>query len=197
MATDKQCNFDGCGKKLMARGLCAGHYRQISEGRPLATLTRHSLTAGMSAEARFWFYVDKSGDCWEWTGTKKESGYGLLRFDGRLRAAHRISWELANGPIPPGMDIDHKCHNPSCVRHSHLHPVSTKQNAENRQGAQRNSKSGIRGVSMVRGVWLASVRHHGRNISVGHFATAAEAEAAAIAKRNQLFTNNILDRRSS
>src|SRR5262245_21566157 len=72
-------------------------------------------------ERRFWRRVDKSGDCWLWTGTKTINGYGSLRVGAsRNTAAHRFAWELANGPIPEGMYICHHCDVRNCVRLDHL-----------------------------------------------------------------------------
>ena len=69
---------------------------------------------------RFWSHVDKSGDCWTWTGSTFASGYGRACVDSRIVRAHRVAWEVTNGPIPKGMWVLHRCDNPPCVRPDHL-----------------------------------------------------------------------------
>jgi hypothetical protein len=84
--------------------------------------------AGRRAEdlARFWGKVDKSGDCWLWTGGTSAKGYGTFRYgskrDGSLRnvIAPRFSWELVNGPIPPGLLVCHRCDVPACINPAHM-----------------------------------------------------------------------------
>ncbi len=68
---------------------------------------------------RFWSHVDKSADCWVWTGSKSD-GYGKCRFQTKFQNTHRVSWKLANGEIPDGMCVLHKCDNPPCCNPDHL-----------------------------------------------------------------------------
>ena len=79
------------------------------------------MTRGIrNTEADFWALVDKSGDCWLWTAAKLHGGHGQFKMNGPSRTTHRISWEMANGPIPDGLYVCHKCDVPACVNPEHL-----------------------------------------------------------------------------
>src|SRR5262245_18399986 len=53
---------------------------------------------------------DPSG-CLIWTGERGPDGYGRFVVHGRGHAAHRWAFEMAYGPIPEGLTVDHDCHN--------------------------------------------------------------------------------------
>jgi hypothetical protein len=74
--------------------------------------------------------VDKSPEsgCWEWTGLRYRSGYGRFKHDRKDSQAHRISWWIANGPVPVGLELDHLCRNRLCVNPAHLEPVTHREN---------------------------------------------------------------------
>lgn len=59
--------------------------------------------------------------CLIWQGAKFRFGYGTITTPGRRkRRTHCVAWELANGPIPPGMCVCHKCDVPACINPDHL-----------------------------------------------------------------------------
>lgn len=72
--------------------------------------------------AAFWDCVDRSGDCWVWKRpVHARSRYPKFRIGNRTRVkAHRFAWELANGLIPHGLHVLHRCDNTICVRPDHL-----------------------------------------------------------------------------
>jgi hypothetical protein len=71
--------------------------------------------------ARLWARVDRSGDCWLWTGYTNPGGYGQMNVGGhRTRLTHRVAWELTYGAIPDGDFVCHRCDTPACCRPDHL-----------------------------------------------------------------------------
>jgi len=148
------------------------------------------------AVERFHEYYDvaESG-CWIWNRSLMSAGYGEIGIGGKRWLAHRLAHTILIGEIPTGLVVDHKCHTRACVNPHHLHAVSRKQNGENLI-LNKTSTSGVRGVCWDKRTksWLAHVKHNYLRYHVGRFANLDDAERAVIAKRNELFENNLLDR---
>ena len=99
--------------------------------------------SGDPAEVRFWKHVNRLSDseCWLWTAAVVMN-YGHFTCDDRLPSghkkgvkAHRFSWALANGPIPDGLHILHKCNVQLCVNPKHLYAGTHTDNMADRARA--------------------------------------------------------------
>lgn len=98
---------------------------------------------------RFWQHVDKRGpdECWPWigcytVGVRGGDPYGIwtVKVDGKSHNLRppRVSWTLANGPIPDGLTLDHvkeRCTNSLCCNPKHTEPVTQSVNSMRRSGA--------------------------------------------------------------
>lgn len=189
----KTCSIDGCEKPRRGRGWCSMHYdRWRRNGDPLKIVRFE----GNTLEETLAHYLERQGDCLVWTGQKNRKGYGLVFRNGKANSIHKLLWERENGPTPLGLKVDHICHNKACGELTHLRLATNKQNAENRQGATRVSKTGIRGASLHRqtGKYVSQVQHNSQRIYLGLYDTAEEAGEVARLKRRELFTHNDLDR---
>ena len=91
-------------------------------------------------EDRFWSKVDKSGDCWIWTGATNKKGYGQFKIAGKQNASHRVSYILTKGEIGE-LFVCHTCDNPSCVNPSHLWLGTCKDNHQDRERKKRGNNS--------------------------------------------------------
>lgn len=78
-------------------------------------------------QKRFWAHILKTDSCWNWMASVNSRGYGTS-LKGKL--VHRISYELANGQIAQGLEIDHLCMNKRCVNPNHLEAVSHTMNVK-------------------------------------------------------------------
>jgi hypothetical protein len=96
------------------------------KGEPTAFARGHTKN-GLPVRGRLLAGIVYMGDCWLWQGAQKD-GYGLIRVAGRMRSAHRASYETFVGPIPPGLEIDHLCRNHACIYPAHLEPVTHGEN---------------------------------------------------------------------
>lgn len=85
-------------------------------------------------DVRFWRRVIKGDGCWAWRGAHFK-GYAYM---GGLKA-YRVAYEVAVGPIPPGLMVRHLCNNPGCVRPDHLAVGTQKDNMRDMVDAGRST----------------------------------------------------------
>lgn len=69
--------------------------------------------------------------CKLWTKAMyKKTGYGKLKRGGKTTYAHRWAWTEAHGPIPPGVQVCHRCDIRSCYEVKHLFLGTGKDNMQ-------------------------------------------------------------------
>lgn len=131
---DPVCLITACELPSRMYGYCVGHYYRVHRGLDLETPLRSRHRTVLDRISSLFVVGD---ECWEWTGSKNPHGYG--KFENR--GAHAVVYEILVGPVPPGLELDHKCHSENescpggrscphraCVRPSHLQPISQEQN---------------------------------------------------------------------
>lgn len=72
--------------------------------------------------------------CLVWAGSRTKLGYGTANWRNGSTAvrttAHRAAYVAFVGPIPEGLEIDHKCKNTLCVNPAHLEAVTHYENVQ-------------------------------------------------------------------
>ena len=70
---------------------------------------------------RFEKYLDKSGECWLWTGNCNKDGYGRFGYEGKIWRTHRLMYLHCNGELPEyPLEVCHKCKSKNCCNPEHL-----------------------------------------------------------------------------
>lgn len=133
--------------------------------KPLVRIIRDAEARG-NLERRYWPKVARGSEeaCWPWLAKARHPyGYGRMTAGrGVQLKAHQIGWALANGPIPEGMSILHRCDNPGCCNPAHLFLGDQAANVDDAKQKGRMSKPPV---------------HRGAS---HHFAKLSDAQVAAI-----------------
>lgn len=101
--------------------------------------------------------------CWLWQACKTgSSGYGQIVINRKKFYAHRIAYELYNGPIPAGLNILHKCDNPICVNPDHLRVGTQLENVQDMIAKNRNVKGSLSPAAKLNEADVRTIREDKR-----------------------------------
>lgn len=114
-------------------------------------------------------------------GTPNGLGYKRVMVHGKHTMVHHIVWEMFNGPIPEGMEVDHNDHNRENNKIENLTLVDRTKNMQNKS-KYKNNASGVCGVSLRKdsGKWRAIITVNKKKIYIGNYITFEEAVSARL-----------------
>lgn len=84
--------------------------------------------------------AEPNSGCVLWTGSFSKKGYGHIKVDGKCQLAHRVAWEIKNGPVPSGLCVCHKCDTPACINVDHLFIGTNDENMADRSRKGRQAR---------------------------------------------------------
>ena len=128
-----------------------------------------------------------------YVNTNKQTGKQCIfvGFNHKMYLIHRLIWAWHGYSLEPNQQIDHIDGNRlnNCIEN--LRPASNKQNQENRKSAQKNNKTGVKGVcwSKAKKKWEAYISHNGTKKHLGYYENIEDAKAARIAAEKECFTH--------
>jgi len=91
---------------------------------------------------RFMKFVNKTDNCWLWSGAKKGSkNYGSFSIQGKDYRAHRVSYEHFYGQFNKDLNVLHHCDNPACIRPEHLFLGTHQENMIDKVNKNRQARN--------------------------------------------------------
>ncbi len=72
--------------------------------------------------------------CWLCLVGSDNEGWPRLKLNGRRDYVYRLVYRILVGPIPDGMDVDHRCRQRYCLNPDHLEAVTRSVNTQRIRG---------------------------------------------------------------
>ena len=95
----------------------------------------------LPVESRIRLRSQPDGECMIYMGQRTDDGYGIVRVDRKHQMVHKVMWEAENGPVPDGLQLDHKCNNEPCWNLEHIRPLTPRENVlRSSSPASKNAK---------------------------------------------------------
>ena len=122
----------------------------------------------------------------------------VSRYEGTSPGRKRLQLSRELLGLPPGRypEVDHVNGDTLDCRRANLRAVTKAQNQQNRQGADRDSRSGVRGVTWDKrtGRWAAGAMLNGKRYNLGRYDSIEEAETVVGAWRREHMPFSEMDR---
>lgn len=121
-------------------------------------------------------------------GYKTQKGYIRISYKGKSIFAHRLAWFIAYGSIND-QEIDHIKGTRDDNRISNLRVISHADNVRQLNKSKRQSKTGVLGVSINQGKFVAQLQVNGKHVHLGRFTNLEEASKAYQQAKSKLHPN--------
>lgn len=137
-----KCSVDACTSAARSLGLCPMHYQRFrkhgdAHAVPVRSFRAPVLTRLLANCVRIDAKPGQVAGCLEWRGTTRSGPYGIMQVGGRAELVHRVAYRIANGAIPDGANVCHRCDNGICVETTHLFAGSQLENMRDMIGKGR------------------------------------------------------------
>lgn len=169
-----KCKEKECNAAMVARGYCGKCYMRAKRR---GDLKNDPLQERAPLEQRLWRNVEKTDGCWLWRGALNQKGYGSIQEGGKGSkrvATHRLSYQLANGPVPDGLFVLHKCDVPNCVNPDHLWLGTHEDNMRDMREKGRASTDAPKGTHNGKALLNEGIVRYIRASPLGHAALSRE-----------------------
>lgn len=152
---------------------------------------RKLTSAEYRAKFRSKIVVGKPDECWLWVGGMSSNGYGAAYLESqKLISSHRAAWIVANGEIPDGLAVLHRCDNKRCCNPAHLFLGTYGENNTDRSQKGRSCRGSQSHHAKLTESQVADIR---KRYVRGHIKWPGRGNAKRLAAEYGISHTNLLD----